>query len=98
MVDWDDLAPGSALIYMRPPLTCLFILLIFNPLSMLSERNPMALFLGSTAFLYEPLIRRIGGHGSEVSILKSVTGDCDFRSLFVISSSFLRWCFSFFNN
>ena len=67
---------------MRPPLTSLFILLFIlmsSPLSMLSEKNPMALFLGSTAFLYEPVIRWIVGPGSEVSISKSITGDCDFR-------------------
>ena len=56
-MSWVDLAPGGALIYMQPPLTCLFMLLMFSSLSMLSEKNPMALFLGSTAFLYEPVIR-----------------------------------------
>ena len=56
-LSWVDLAPGGALIYMQPPLTCLFMLLMFSSLSVLSEKNPMALFLGSTAFLYEPVIR-----------------------------------------
>ena len=39
---------------MRPPLTCLFLPL-FIPLGMLSEKGAMALFLGSTAFLNEPV-------------------------------------------
>ena len=78
-MSWVDLAPGGALIYMQPLLTCLFMLLMFSSLIMLSEKNPMALFLGSTAFLYETVIRWIGGPGSEVSVSKSITGDCDFR-------------------
>ena len=39
---------------MRPPLTFLFLPLSI-PLGMLSEKGAMALFLGSTAFLNEPV-------------------------------------------
>ena len=39
---------------MRPPLTCLFLPL-FIPLGMLSKKGAMALFLGSTALLNEPV-------------------------------------------
>ena len=61
---------------MRPPLTCLFILLMFIPLGMLSEKSAMAPFLKSVAFLYKPVIRWIGGSGSKVSISKSIADDC----------------------
>ena len=64
---------------MRPPLTRLFILLMFIPLGMLSEKSAMTPFLGSTEFLYEPAIRWIGGTDSKVSISKSIACGCVYR-------------------
>ena len=49
---------------------------------MLSEKMQWDAF-GSTAIIYEQVIRWIGGIGSKISISKSVAGDCFCRKAYL---------------
>ena len=76
------------LLGIRPPSTCLLILFMFISLGILSEKSAMAHFLGSTAFLHDPVIRWIDGTGSKVSNSESIAGNCDCRKACLLFSVF----------